>query len=71
MTDIQVHTFPSATGTSLTVAIPRSVLDQLAGGTGFYKVPVTERPAPEGTGPLGIDQITITVFPDESGDDEG
>ncbi|MFD6940905.1 hypothetical protein ACFWAP_32720, partial [Streptomyces goshikiensis] len=59
---IQVSTFSSATGTSLTVAIPRSVLDALV-ANGLYKTAVTERPTPEGTDPVGVDQITITVRP--------
>ncbi|MER5966826.1 hypothetical protein [Streptomyces sp. NPDC002057] len=66
MSEIQVSTFRSATGTSLTVAIPQSVLDQLVDPkrTGSYKVHVTERPTPAGSDPVGIDQITIDVFPD-------
>ncbi|WP_128643274.1 hypothetical protein [Streptomyces sp. SS] len=71
MSDIQVDTFRSATGVSLTVAIPQSVLDQLADPkrTGSYKVPVTERPVPVGSDPVGIDQITINVFPDDAAED--
>ncbi|NML55204.1 hypothetical protein HHL19_35230 [Streptomyces sp. R302] len=70
MNEIQVSTSPSATGTSLTVSIPQSVLDALAANA-LYKTPVTERATPEGTDPVGIDQITITVFPDEPEDTDG
>ncbi|MFD7915136.1 hypothetical protein ACFV30_31185 [Streptomyces sp. NPDC059752] len=67
MSDIQVDTFHSATGISLTVAIPQSGFDQLAdpNGTGSYRVPVTEWPTDDAD-PLGIDQITINVFPDNN-----
>ncbi|MEV6205283.1 hypothetical protein AB0M64_35740 [Streptomyces sp. NPDC051771] len=67
MSDMQVSTFSGATGTSLTVAIPRSAFDTLA-ATGIYKIAVTEKAGPEGTDPVGIDQITLTVSPDEPGE---
>ncbi|MFF4647502.1 hypothetical protein [Streptomyces sp. NPDC001389] len=65
MSDIQVNTFHSATGVSLTVDIPQSVLDQLTDpkGVGHYRAPVTETTT-AGAEPLGIDQITINVLPD-------
>ncbi|MEU6397177.1 hypothetical protein ABZ867_09325 [Streptomyces cinnamoneus] len=64
MSDIQVNTFRSATGISLTVAIPQSVLAELADpkGPGIYKDSVAE----DDTGRDGIDQITITVIPDDN-----
>ncbi|MER6477128.1 hypothetical protein [Streptomyces filamentosus] len=46
------------------MATPQSVLDAL-GKSGVHKTPVTERATPEGTDPVGIDQITLTVFPDD------
>ncbi|MEU9083332.1 hypothetical protein [Streptomyces sp. NPDC048357] len=49
---------------------PQSAFDQLADltGTGPYRVPVTERPTDDAD-PLGIDQITINIFPDPDVDD--